>query len=166
MKNEVSHFSDGSSDENKNLIYDEERRQQSLALDNEIEHNEQIITEREEGILEIEATINQVNEIFKDLHIMVKEQGEVVDTIENNITGVETLTDGANSELKEANTSQKKARNKKCIILLIFMVILVILIIVIVVKVGFPNTTPSPTPAPTDAPTLVPTPAPTGGLIL
>lgn len=44
-------------------------------LDNEIAFNEAIIEEREQGIQEIQEQIGEVNEIFKDLAVLVHEQG-------------------------------------------------------------------------------------------
>ena len=47
-------------------------------LDNEIVFNEAIIEEREQGIQEIQQQIGQVNEIFKDLALLVHDQGVVI----------------------------------------------------------------------------------------
>lgn len=53
--------------------------------------NEAIIEEREQGIKEIHHQINEVNEIFKDLAVLVREQGAVIgeqfDFSENRIKG-------------------------------------------------------------------------------
>jgi syntaxin 7 len=53
-------------------------RQEVLLLDNEIAFNEAIIEERDQGILEIQNQIGEVNEIFKDLAVLVHEQGAVI----------------------------------------------------------------------------------------
>lgn len=53
-------------------------RQEVLLLDNEIIFNEAIIEEREQGIQEIQQQIDQVNEIFKDLAVLVHDQGVVI----------------------------------------------------------------------------------------
>lgn len=53
-------------------------RQELVLLDNEIVFNEAIIEEREQGIKEIQSQIGQVNEIFKDLGVLVHEQGVVI----------------------------------------------------------------------------------------
>lgn len=53
-------------------------RQEVLFLDNEIAFNEAIIEEREQGIKEIEDQIGQANEIFRDLAVLVHEQGVVI----------------------------------------------------------------------------------------
>lgn len=53
-------------------------RQEILLLDNEIAFNEAIIEEREQGFRDIEEQIGQANEIFKDLAVLVHEQGVVI----------------------------------------------------------------------------------------
>ena len=53
-------------------------RQEVLFLDNEIAFNEAIIEEREQGIQEIQQQIGEVNEIFKDLAVLVHEQGTMI----------------------------------------------------------------------------------------
>ena len=49
-----------------------------LLLDNEISFNEAIIVERDQGIEEIQNQVVEVNEIFKDLAVLVDEQGTVI----------------------------------------------------------------------------------------
>ncbi|XP_019445278.1 PREDICTED: syntaxin-23-like isoform X1 [Lupinus angustifolius] len=56
----------------------ESKRQEVLFLDNEIAFNEAIIDEREQGIQEIQQQIGEVNEIFKDLAVLVHEQGTMI----------------------------------------------------------------------------------------
>lgn len=53
-------------------------RQEVLLLDNEISFNEAIIDERDQGIQEIQNQIGEVNEIFKDLAVLVHEQGAMI----------------------------------------------------------------------------------------
>jgi Syntaxin len=53
-------------------------RQEVLLLDNEIAFNEAIIEERDQGMQEIQNQIGEVNEIFKDLAVLVHEQGAVI----------------------------------------------------------------------------------------
>lgn len=45
---------------------------------NESTLNEAIIEEREQGIREIQMQIGEVNEIFKDLALLVREQGGLI----------------------------------------------------------------------------------------
>ena len=60
-----------------------------------------------------------VNEIFKDLAIMVHEQGEVIDSIEANVDNAATHVETANVQLEKARHYQKASRRKLCIILII-----------------------------------------------
>lgn len=53
---------------------DAQRRIQIEALDNEIEYNETLISEREGEIQGIEQGITELNEIFRDLGMLVNEQ--------------------------------------------------------------------------------------------
>ena len=61
-----------------NLLHYWCHRQEVLFLDNEISFNEAIIEEREQGIQEIQSQIGEVNEIFKDLAVLVHEQGAMI----------------------------------------------------------------------------------------
>ena len=47
-------------------------------MDNEISFNEAVIEEREQGIQEIQQQIGAVNEIFKDLAVLVHDQGAMI----------------------------------------------------------------------------------------
>lgn len=49
-----------------------------MLLENEISFNEAIIEEREQGIQEIQQQIGEVNEIFKDLAVLVHGQGNMI----------------------------------------------------------------------------------------
>lgn len=53
-------------------------RQEVILLDNEVAFNEAIIEEREQGIRDIEEQIGEANEIFKDLAVLVHDQGVVI----------------------------------------------------------------------------------------
>lgn len=55
-------------------VDDAQRRIQIEALDNEIEYNETLISEREGEIQGIEQGITELNEIFRDLGMLVNEQ--------------------------------------------------------------------------------------------
>lgn len=56
------------------MIIDRQRQVQLEALDSEIEYNELLITEREGEIQNIEQGITELNEIFRDMGMLVNEQ--------------------------------------------------------------------------------------------
>ncbi|KAG6475681.1 hypothetical protein ZIOFF_064910 [Zingiber officinale] len=106
-------------------------RQELLLLDNEIVFNEAIIEEREQGIQEIQQQIGQVNEIFKDLAVLVNDQGIVIDDINSHIESSHAATLQAKSQLKKAEKTQKSNSSLMCLLLVIFGIILLIVIIII-----------------------------------
>lgn len=109
----------------------ESRRQEVLQLENEVVFNEAIIEEREQGIQEIQQQIGEVNEIFKDLAVLVHEQGVMIDDIDSNIESSYSATVQAKSQLHKASKSQKSNSSLTCLLLVIFGVVLLIVIIVL-----------------------------------
>ncbi|CAN6458081.1 unnamed protein product [Victoria cruziana] len=85
----------------------ESRRQEVILVDNEIAFNEAIIEEREQGIQEIQQQIGEVNEIFKDLAVLVHEQGALIDDIDSHIEGSYASTAQAKSQLAKAAKTQR-----------------------------------------------------------
>ncbi|KAH9322147.1 hypothetical protein KI387_016786, partial [Taxus chinensis] len=90
----------------------EQRREEILQLENELVFNEAIIEERNQGINEIQEQILEVNEIFKDLAVLVNEQGMMVDDIGSHIDSSYSATVQAKSHLVQASKSQK---SRKCL---------------------------------------------------
>eukprot|EP01018_Ginkgo_biloba_P013285 Gb_21907 [translate_table: standard] len=78
-------------------------RQEVQQLDNEVVFNEAIIEEREQGIKEIQEQIGEVNDIFKDLAVLVYEQGVIIDDIDSNIESSHAATVQAKTQLVKAS---------------------------------------------------------------
>ncbi|CAJ1792776.1 unnamed protein product [Sphenostylis stenocarpa] len=110
----------------------EQKRQEILLLDNEISFNEAMIDEREQGIREVEEQIGQANEIFKDLAVLVHDQGVVIDDIQSNIDASAGATIQARVQLAKASKSVKSRTSWCWWVLVIFVVVLVILLIVLI----------------------------------
>ncbi|XLT06257.1 hypothetical protein HN51_045006, partial [Arachis hypogaea] len=62
---------------------------------------------REQGIQEIQQQIGEVNEIFKDLAVLVHEQGAMIDDIGSNIEQSHAATAQARSQLAKASKTQR-----------------------------------------------------------
>lgn len=88
-----------------------------------------MIIERESEIRNIEQSVGELNELFRDVAHIVNEQGSQLDIIGENVQNVGSNTQGANSELRSASRYQKNARNKACCLLVILAVILVIIVL-------------------------------------
>lgn len=109
------------------------KRQEVVLLDNEIVFNEAIIDEREQGIHEIQQQIGEVNDIFKDLAVLVHDQGVMIDDIDSHIENSLVSTAQAKTQLLRASKTQKSKSSLICLLLVIFGVILLIVIIVLAV---------------------------------
>ncbi|CAO3684524.1 hypothetical protein CU097_011946 [Rhizopus azygosporus] len=114
-------------------IEDTQRRIQLEALDNEIEYNETLISERETEIQGIEQGITELNEIFRDLGMLVNEQESGIESIYGNVLNISHNTKQASEELTIANRHQKKARKNMCCLLLIITIVGCVLALIIVV---------------------------------
>nr|XP_048326341.1 syntaxin-22 isoform X2 [Ziziphus jujuba var. spinosa] len=104
-----AHEQDVSSSRNyeQQAFLPETKRQEVLLLDNELVFNEAIIEEREQGIQEIQQQISEVNEIFKDLAVLVHGQGAMIDDISSNIENSHAATTEATTQLAKASKSQR-----------------------------------------------------------
>ena len=91
------------------------------------------LEERHKDILAIEKSVTDVNMLFKNLNLMVTQQGETLDSIEQNIEQVEVHVEEGKKQLNEAVENQSKARRKKFCCFGIIGAAVVILIIIIVV---------------------------------
>ncbi|XP_020219213.1 syntaxin-22 [Cajanus cajan] len=110
----------------------EQMRQEILLLDNEISFNEAMIEEREQGIREVEEQIGQANEIFKDLAVLVHEQGVVIDDIQSNIDASAGATTHARVQLAKASKNVKSKTSWCWWVLAIFVVVLIILLVLLI----------------------------------
>ncbi|KAL4809038.1 t-SNARE [Aspergillus unguis] len=103
--------------------------QPRLANQGEVDFQEALIIERETEIRNIEQSVGELNELFRDVAHIVNEQGQQLDTISGNVENVHDNTRGANVELRSASRYQKNARSKACCLLIILAVILTIIIL-------------------------------------
>ena len=99
------------------------------------EHNLQIYEYKEDKLFqdrqeEIEAAKNvssKIIELADAINTKVKNQGEIINDIENNVIDVQEKTKKANKEINEVNKITKK-QNKRIFSLLIFIIVLLLII--------------------------------------
>ncbi|XP_043707698.1 syntaxin-22-like isoform X1 [Telopea speciosissima] len=111
----------------------EQRRQEVLLLGNEVAFNEAIIEEREQGIKDIQQEIGQANEIFRDLAVLVHEQGVVIDDIQSNIEASSAATTQAKVQLSKAHKNVKSRSSWCWWVLVIFVLVVVILLLFLII---------------------------------
>ncbi|KAI4229002.1 MAG: hypothetical protein L6R36_001239 [Xanthoria steineri] len=107
----------------------QEQEQLRLASQDEVDFQESLIIERESEIRNIEQSVGELNELFRDVAHIVREQGDQLNTIDANVENVRGDTRQADIELRSASRYQKASRNKACCLLLILGVVLVIIIL-------------------------------------
>ncbi|KAM9418697.1 syntaxin-12-like isoform 1-T1 [Salvelinus alpinus] len=90
-----------------------------------------LIKERETNIRQLESDILDVNQIFKDLAVMIHDQGEVIDSIEANVESAEVHVDRGTEQLQRAAYFQQKSRKKMCILAVVLSIVLTVLGIII-----------------------------------
>ncbi|KAJ8008979.1 hypothetical protein DPEC_G00084050 [Dallia pectoralis] len=91
----------------------------------------QLIQERETSIRQLESDITGINEIFKDLAMMVHEQGDMIDSIEANVETADVHVQNASQQLAQAADYQRKSRKKICILIVVLVVLAVIIGLII-----------------------------------
>ncbi|KAL8906316.1 MAG: hypothetical protein Q9171_006322 [Xanthocarpia ochracea] len=107
----------------------QEQEQLRLASQDEVDFQESLIIERESEIRNIEQSVGELNELFRDVAHIVREQGDQLNTIDANVENVRGDTRQADIELRSASRYQKASRNKACCLLLILAVVFIIIII-------------------------------------
>ncbi|KAI4270882.1 MAG: hypothetical protein LQ337_006411 [Flavoplaca oasis] len=107
----------------------QEQEQLRLASQDEVDFQESLIIERESEIRNIEQSVGELNELFRDVAHIVREQGDQLNTIDANVENVRGDTRQADIELRSASRYQKASRNKACCLLLILGVVLIIIIL-------------------------------------
>ena len=122
-------YSDSPSQQQSQL---QEQDQLRLASQDEVDFQDSLIVERESEIRNIEQSVGELNELFRDVAHIVHEQGGQLDTIAGNVENVATDTRHADLELRSANRYQKSARGKACCLLVILAIVLTIIVLAVV----------------------------------
>uniref|UniRef100_A0A8I3W441 Syntaxin-7 n=1 Tax=Callithrix jacchus TaxID=9483 RepID=A0A8I3W441_CALJA len=101
-------FPEDSSKERNLVSWESQTQPQVQVQDEEITEDDlRLIHERESSIRQLEADIMDINEIFKDLGMMIHEQGDVIDSIEANVENAEVHVQQANQQLSRAADYQR-----------------------------------------------------------
>jgi t-SNARE complex subunit (syntaxin) len=94
---------------------------QIQSLDNEIAYNQALITEREQGIIEIETAMLEVNELFRDLGTLAHSQQGLLDHVEANLEGAEGRTRRATRELSAARDYERRRGRTRMVCWILFL---------------------------------------------
>jgi syntaxin 16 len=89
------------------------------------------VQSRDEEIIKIAQSIEELGTIFKELAVLVIDQGTILDRIDYNMEAVVEHTKTGIQQLEKAEKSQRNARPLRCIVCL-SMTIFALLIILII----------------------------------
>mmetsp|Transcript_10345 Transcript_10345/g.20370 ORF Transcript_10345/g.20370 Transcript_10345/m.20370 type:complete len:292 (-) Transcript_10345:55-930(-) len=89
------------------------------------------VEERDQEIQKIASSINELAAIFKELAVLVIDQGTVLDRIDYNMENVVMQTDKAVEQLKKAEKYSKSTRPIKCIAILVVLILIFTIILII-----------------------------------
>ncbi|KAJ7287516.1 syntaxin-like t-SNARE protein TLG2 [Mycena rebaudengoi] len=101
----------------------------------------QDLTTRDRELSEIAKSISSLAELFKDLSVLVIDQGTLLDSVEYNIEQTAYQVEDAVKELKVATGYQKNTGRRQCIFLLLLVIFG--LIVVLIFKPKRHSTSPS-----------------------
>lgn len=96
----------------------------------QLEEAKQSMDEREREIARIAQSINDLAMVFRELSVLVVEQGSVLDRIDYNIEQSMHTVKAGTAELIKAEEYQKRGKSLVCIIILIALIIICLLILI------------------------------------
>lgn len=99
-----------------------ERTDQLLLAVAEVDYQENLIRERQEGINVIHRDVNTIHNLFLDVASHVSAQGETLDHIESNVRNARDQTSQANEQLSVA-TRRAPSRRKTCLLFLLLVLL-------------------------------------------
>lgn len=114
----------------------QQQQQQQLQQDEidqtELQYHLLLTEERNREIDQVTESVREVNSIFKDLGTLVNQQGEQLDTIEENVQQLHGNTQQASRELHKAHEYQKRKSKWSCILLVALMVVVLVVVLAVV----------------------------------
>jgi len=118
-------------DEEEEPVYDVSFTLQQQGM---VNVNNQLIDQRHKDIQQIAKSINELNQIFKDLNVLIIEQGTILDRIDYNIEVTHhNVVEGVKNiqKAKQYGTSYRK-----CLCMFLLCILILVMIVVVIVMFG------------------------------
>jgi t-SNARE complex subunit (syntaxin) len=96
-----------------------------------IQNSSQRVSAKYNDVLMLEASVNELHQMFLDFSLLTELQGEMFDSIEYNVINANDFIEEANLDLVGAIEYQRKIRKKQCC------VIVVVLLVMLGLGLGF-----------------------------
>lgn len=104
---------------------------QDQVNETELQYHIMLTEERNREINQVSQGIQEVNLIFKDLGELVHQQGEQLDTVEDNIFQLHGNTQQADKELRKADQYQRSKGKWSCIILIALCIFVLVVVLIV-----------------------------------
>ncbi|KAG2385448.1 hypothetical protein C9374_003263 [Naegleria lovaniensis] len=88
------------------------------------------IKETHEDLKRLELSMNELQDMFRDLHTLILMQQDLIDNIEDNVLRSIDYTEKGVQNIKTAKKIGDKTRNAKCVLLVIVVVIAIVVILI------------------------------------
>uniref|UniRef100_A0A0A9XHU2 Syntaxin-4 n=1 Tax=Lygus hesperus TaxID=30085 RepID=A0A0A9XHU2_LYGHE len=92
------------------------------------------LRDRNAEILKLQKSVQELYDMFKDLHTLIRVQGETLNVIESRVADARDYTEKGVEKLAQATEHSKKARRCKCYILIFLSIVFVAILIPILLK--------------------------------
>ena len=92
---------------------------------------QEAVRSRDQEIVKIAQSIEELGQIFKELAVLVIDQGTILDRIDYNMETVVEHTKTGIKQLEKAEETQKNARPMRCIICLSSLIFVLLIILVL-----------------------------------
>lgn len=94
------------------------------------------VADKYQDVLVLEASVQELHQMFMDFATLVEKQGELLDQIETQVKEASDYIDQGNAEMVEAIELQKSIRRKQCCIAMVVLVVIGIIVAVLAAKFG------------------------------
>lgn len=124
-----------------------------------IKYMYQNINQRYNEIMAIEASVQELHQLFLDMALLVEQQGELLDSIEYQVQQTEEHIDKGNVQMMGAIKHMISIRRTQaycCCALLVILGIVILVVVIMEDKNGGSGSSKAHTPSPTQLPTLAP----------
>ena len=100
---------------------------QRVGVHSKIKNTVDDIQNKYKDIMRLEQNVNELFELFQELAVLIRAQGEMLDSIEANLDDANDYMEKAEQQLQNAQEMHKKNRSKVCCFLMCFATIVVAL---------------------------------------
>lgn len=94
------------------------------------------IREKHQDIVRLEQSIADLAQVFQEMAVLVDAQGEMLDSIEVNVSQVKEATFKAEKNLKDAKKAQSKHRKYMCCLMIIMTIVALSILAPVIAKAG------------------------------